>query len=598
MTERMPTAEEMLEPTADGLSKLARHVLGMDYWIDEKTGKMKRRTNFIIDGSAYHTCGLVNWGPHREMLQGMADDSSGSVIIMASRGGLKTSAVQAAIIQSILRDPDICIMVYMETRQQAVEMVRTVKSQFEQNLKLREVFGDWVPKKAKAKDGDDPTATFAWTDSKLTVGRRKNLSDKNPTLAAAGTDVTITGGHYHKIFIDDPTSWQQAMSVDQMKKAVRGYEQLVPILNPGGRFVVTCTPYDELDLSHHIRNEVAEDFRQIILDCGMRAVSDGKGGFSLEGEPRFPHHNKDFLAKQLRKMGPQQFNSQYALLTTNPADQVFYRDQFVEVPWHDRMSQMSCYVMTDSAASDLDTACYGVAAMVALDHHDVAYLLDLRVGRWKPQEFSTELLDMVAEWQSKVKIVGVTAENIGLNRVYRAFITREAQERNMRLNFIGIPRGIADGSKTQRIQSLQSRFAAGHFRVVNTCSTHYFDQGEAKVLWNPQGFKDEEGNLLPGGELVEEFLRFRIGSKKQTGKVDICDALADLQACDPRGKRFVAPSPKPWRDADAGAVRGTPQGPAGWDKREQIMRRGEIFGAGKTRPTNFWSRMASKVRSG
>lgn len=588
----MPTKEEMLEPTARGLSLLARHVLGMDYWIDEKSGKRKTTTKYVIDGKAHTTCGLVDWGPHEVMLDAMADDGRGSVLIMASRGGLKTSAVQAAIIQSILRDPNIAMMVYMETRQQAVRMVRTVKAQFERNRVLRELFGDWVPKKTKDEDGE--SSKFIWTDSEFIVGKRTDLSAKDPTLAAGGTDVTITGGHFHKIFIDDPTSWQQAMSVDQMKKAILGYEQLVPILNPGGRFVVTCTPYDELDLSHHLRNEVAEEFEPIILDCGMMAVSDGKGGYRLEGEPRFPHHNRAFLEKQLRSMGPIQFNSQYALVTTNPADQVFFREMFVEVPWKENMSQMSCYVLTDTAASDLDTACFSVAALVAVDHHDIAYLLDLRIGKWEPQKFADEVLDLIASWQSKVKIVGVTCENIALNRVYRAFMEREARDRNIRLHFIGIPRGVNDGSKTQRIQSLTARFGAGCFRVVNTCSNTYWDNGESKVLWNPRGFVDD-GKELPGGELVEEFVRFRLGSKKQTGKVDICDALADLQACDSRGQRYIKPSPKPWGNVDYAGQKfpGKGEGTVRWTNQ-----RNRDIAIGK-RPIkqSFYSRMAQIARS-
>lgn len=573
-----PDKEAMLQPTATGLSLLARHVLGMNYWKDFPSGRRKTRTNLLWDGERQTTCGLVDWGPHGRMLQFMADDELGSVLVMMSRGGLKTSGLQAGVIQHALRNPDAPQMIYMENYQdQTLETIGVVKRQFEENEVLKDVFGNLVGS--------------PWADDKLHWATRKGLDDRNPSLAGGATDKNRTGGHYDIIWIDDPTSPKQARSPEQMRKAIDGYEFLVPILNPGGRFIVTCTPYDENDLSHHIRSNLADEFRQLIIPCGMEAVSDGKGGFRLEGEPALPHHNRAFLEAQLKKMGAAKFNSQYALKTVNPSDRIFFREQFEQVPWHKTMAGMSTYVLTDTASSDADAACFSVAALVALDHNDVAYLLDLRVGRWTPEKFSSELIELVADWQSKVKIVGVTMENIGLNRVYRAYLEREARDRNVRLRFIGIPRGTGAPSKNQRIRSLTTRFQAGHFRVVETISRSYFDHGEERVLWNPDGFLSD-GQRLPDGELVDQFLRFRNSGGDQLN-IDICDALADLQSCDQRGMRYVTPSPRPWQGEAKPVFNGSPES---WNRVVRARERSDILSAPNRNSGSYWQRKANLTR--
>lgn len=574
-----PDKEEMLAPTAEGLSKLARYVLGMDYWLEYPSGRRKTRTRMVWDGEVRTTCGLVDWGPHRDMLQYMADDSMGNVLIMCSRGGLKTSGLQAGVIQSALRNPDVPQMIYMENyKDQTLETITAIKRQFESNEVLCDVFGDLVGK--------------PWADDKLFWATRQHLDDRNPSLAGGATDKNRTGGHYGKIWIDDPTSSKQARSAEMMRKAIDGFEFLVPILNPGGRFVVTCTPYDDGDLSHHIRHTLSDQFQQLIRPCGMEAVSDGRGGYRLEGTPAFPHHSKEFLAAQLATMGAAKFNSQYALKTVNPSDRVFFREQFQEVPWRKAMSQMSAYVLCDTATSDSEVACFSVACLVALDHNDVAYVLDIRVGRWTPDRFGAELLGLIAEWQHRVRIVGTSMENVTMNRVYRALLERMAQDKNLRLNLIGIPRGIGAPTKNQRIRSLVPRVAAGHLKVVETISRTFHDRGEERVMWDATGFKGEDGNY-PDGEFVDEFIRFRDSGGDQTN-VDICDALADLQATDPRGRRFITPSPKPWR-ADVELTTGG--GPEDWRKarnmvmRETLMERSQPHGRG-----SFWSQMARRAR--
>ncbi len=88
-----------------------------------------------------------------------------------------------------------------------------------------------------------------------------------------------------------------------------------------------------------------------------------------------------------------------------------------------------------------------------------------------------------------MKIVGVSMEKVTINHVYGDFLKREARERNIRLNFIDIPRSGNFQEKNRRIRSLTTRFQAGHIKIVETMRRSFIDAGEEKVLWDPHGFR-------------------------------------------------------------------------------------------------------------
>ncbi len=303
------------------------------------------------------------------------------------------------------------------------------------------------------------------------------------------------------------------------------------------------TPYDEHDMSYHIRTELGDHFKVLEIPCGMLATNDGKGGYQLVGEPVFPHMPAGFLKQQLERMGPQDFNAQYAMRVENPADQVFFRQQFGSAVWQPRFQQSAAYVLTDTATTDQDSGCHSVIAVGILDHDDVFYLADLRVGLWRPDRFVTELCDVVQEWRSRVSLQGIVMEKIGLNKVFRSQIEQELRLRGTSYRFIEIPRGVHVASKNQRIRGLVTRFVAQKFKVLDTCPKVYEEHGKTKLLWEPHGFLDPEtGRWLPDGELVQQFVRFRFGGGEQ--RVDIPDALADIDFYDTaKGKRFLHPTP-------------------------------------------------------
>lgn len=516
-----------LEETAEGLSFLARGLLGCDYWKVYETGEVNRQ-GMEWDGEWRDGCGFVDWGPHGEMANFLAEPpESGKVkLLMTSRGGLKTTGIQAKAVQKILKDPNIRIVVLMATGVLARDTLRVIKGHLT-NPRIEALFG-----KQKGP---------IWGRDAIEVAGRTQTNMREPTVLAVGVEGTIVGYHFDLALIDDLVDWKTSRSVDQMKKGIDCYIMLQPIMDPGSQQYVTMTPYHEEDLSHHLRYTLGDHVQSLVIDCGMSATLEKKGSFGLQGTPRFPHHTEKFLTAQLAHMGPYDFNTQYALKIHNPLDQVFHRDQFHVAEWDDEFIRTHAYILTDTAMSATEYSSKSVIALVLLDWDDRAYLADLRVGYWSMGQFVEQYLDVYSSWQSRTRICGVVMEQIVLNKAFRSTMEHAGRQQGILARFIQPTR--SNTQKATRIMGLTARFARGDFRVLDTVPRIYEDRGRTKVLWDPQGFETPVGPM-PGGELVDNFLRFRQGDKDQHN-VDIADAIADIELCDSSGKRVLRLPPKP-----------------------------------------------------
>lgn len=545
---------------------LARNVLGNDYDKSQKDGKK------INVG----TGGVRNSGPHAQMVAFVDGSGSNFKLMLCSRGTYKTTLLQARAIRAILLDPNSRILFGRHTYSSALEALDAIRDQLEHNEELVAMFGRQQGPK--------------WRREAFTVATRNQRGIREPSFSAFGTDKPVTGGHYDLIIWDDPITNLDAKSLPMLQKSRTILTELFPVLDPGGVMIVDMTPRDEEDISFYIKRELKQQFEILELDCGMWVTLDGEGRETLEGEPRFPHLTRERLYRELYAMKSPDFQTQYALRTTNPKDQCFYRDQFGLADWSAaRFERMSSYILVDTAVKDDQTGCFTAVALVALDWDDTAYLLDLSIGHWLPSRVKGEIIGMLERWHPRTRVCGVTMENVTMNHVYGSMLQDEARLRGLPWRPIGIPRGSNDGSKNMRIRGLEDRFKSGKFKVVSQARTgsaigvpvRYHDLGKGHTLFDPEGWKDHKtGAVLPAGELVDQFVRFRYSGS--AGDKDIPDALADLEAVDARGRRFVQPSPKTQHesqdDDSSRKVSGRDRGP------RRVLK------------SDFWSRMSQRAR--
>lgn len=489
---------------------MGRNILQFDYRKDEITSEEIRGPE----------CGISSLGPHKVMAAFIENPLTKLKMLQAPRGSLKSTLLEAWLIKEVIRNPNLRVLYGSETYSKALMFIGSIKERFEQNHILKGLFGDLEGPAGK------------WSAEKFTIkGRTRTMREH--TFQAFGPDKAVTGGHYDIIILDDLVSWINIATITSMEKVERAFRMVMPLLDPGGTLIVVGTRYHEEDLYGIIENEMGEKFDTLILECGFEVEEDENKQPYLVGSPKFVHLTKDFLEGKLVTMGMKDWISQYINRITTGASQHFRRDMFHTATWRPWMEDLAGYIVTDTATSQQEEGCYSVIGLIGLDSFRFMYLCDLRVGHFKPADFCEELFDVLEQWNNKIVVRKILFENGALQDVFLPLIKSMGRERGISISqkVHGLKRGSGEPGKVRRIQRLSGPLQHGKLIVLDTVAPTFYDLGKNKVLFQMDAHVGPNGEKLPGGELVNEFIQFPLTKKK-----DIPDAMADIEAVDNLGR--------------------------------------------------------------
>lgn len=463
--------------------------------------------------------GISPLSPHAEMAE-LFNHPTPYKHLEAPRDSFKSTFAQAWVMQQALKNRNTRVYWVQDTFKEAKKKLRAMRTMFSNNPKIIELWGD--------------LETDVWSNEGFILAGRTDLTLNDPTFEAAGLDVDITGSHRNIIVMDDLVNWKNVRTREGIEKTYDFFRAMLPLLEPGGSLLVIGTRHDHNDLYGTILSEFKKDFEIKVLGIGVKIVRKEDGTLDIQGKPTFKHLSYEYLSFRLRTMGERDFSAQYLNKILSSDRQVFHREQFKCCVWEDWMKNLQAYIVTDTATTTKEDGCFSVIGVIGLDEANNAYLLDLRIGRWVPTKFVYTLAEVVLQWQSKVRLTHMNLEDVSLNKVFRPQIEEEFKNSGIRLRIEPVPRGASDASKEQRIQALAARFEQGRFFVVtNTVPRTFVDDSRIRVLFDPYGFKREDGTPVPGGELVDQFVYFPSGAFR-----DIPDAIADIDFTDKRGKRL------------------------------------------------------------
>jgi hypothetical protein len=193
---------------------------------------------------------------HQEMLEWQDQHEEG--MILAFRGARKTSYLTIArAILEILCDANVRILFTSDAADQAKTFLRGVKSHFEQNEELREVFGDYSSGAPK------------WADGEIIVNRRTAVGMKEGTITCVGMETALLGRHFDVIIADDLVTDENSLTEGQREKVKNFYyKTLLPALEPKGRQWIIGTRWHEEDLYGWLGKEdfKGQTYRLGILD--------------------------------------------------------------------------------------------------------------------------------------------------------------------------------------------------------------------------------------------------------------------------------------------------------------------------------------------
>lgn len=495
---------------------LCRRLLGWDYdlaeFVDEQSGAVG--SGRVNEG----TGGVRATGPHSEMTK-FVDAGGSNLLLLAPRGSYKSTIGQGRAVRQLLAHPDSRVLYGMDTYERCKQKLIGIKTIFESNDKLLQCWGDMR--------GDK------WTDERFNL-KGVPAGRQEFSLQGFAIDRPATGGHYELIILDDVCNHVNTRTKDGIERIMTTFKQVSPLLVNGGVLLIMGTLYADNDLYNYIMREMPNLFKVLRIEAGMDIHWTQEGTMELVGDPVFAHLDKVRLGRELERMGYTEFAAQYLNRIVTGVHEPFRRAQFLPLPWNERqMNTYTGYVLTDTATSQKDEGCYSVVAYGLFDKAENFYLADLRVGHFTVPQYVEQFLDVLQTWGNRVYHRGELWERTVANDVFRASVDEEARRRGIRPMTIMVTRGANEHSKEQRIRALETRFAHNRFYVLDSVPRTFVDLQKIKLLWDPEGYRDEDDNILPGGELVEEFIRF-----PRYPKQDIPDAIADIDRSRLDGGRY------------------------------------------------------------
>ncbi len=169
---------------------------------------------------------------HEQFIKVFESRSPRKLVVMP-RGTFKSTLGSVAYpIWSLLRDPNLTILLDSELYSNSKNFLREIKTHFESE-KMQRFFGDQVGSK--------------WDEGEIILkSRTKNIKEASITVGGLGT--TKIGQHYQLIIGDDYNSPQNSETVEKCQKVIDHVRYNLNILNPGGEYLFIGTRYAERDV--------------------------------------------------------------------------------------------------------------------------------------------------------------------------------------------------------------------------------------------------------------------------------------------------------------------------------------------------------------
>lgn len=350
-----------------------------------------RFNEYIIQGDNQESALSVR--PHKELAD-LAQDWSGKrrKLILMPRGSFKSTVVTVAYsIQQICENPNIRILIGSEVNATAKKFLREIKDHFENNDRVRYLYGDHVRKKSR------------WTDDEITSRLRK-VNLKDATVFTTGIDQSRTGSHCDLAILDDPVSATNINTPEAREKTLQWYREISNnILDPSGHLIIIGTRWHYNDLYQYIIDEEKDDF-----DIHVREALLSDHAYKILTSPDLPVEEKAAMIddKELlfptrlgvrelwskyKSVGSAMFANQYLNRVMADEDAVFKLDNlryFDRTAEADRLKlrRLNTYITIDPAISQEDYADKTAIVVTGVDELNNWFVLDYEFDKMKPNE--------------------------------------------------------------------------------------------------------------------------------------------------------------------------------------------------------------------
>lgn len=418
-----------------------------------------------------------------------------------------------------LHGPDLRILICSETMKLAGQVTQTHRA-FRDLPGFRQVYGPLKHEPLRYGSGYN-----------LSTRRQKTLKDAS--VSVEGVDSESTGGRADVIIFDDLVTMASTRNADRLEKTHLKVLELLPFLEDWGIVWMYGTPYHLLDEYHRIEKRERErraEGKAPRYHCVRerpfkKPVPRDDKGFIIPKDIKLynfpvtlsPAALEDIYAEQDDEV----MSSQYFMQVLAGRFEIFTSSMFRFIESKRIRSNIRRYLLTDTATTEDEDNCRSVIITVDVEAGGRRIVRDYQAGYWAPSEFLDRLFEVARDWGP----CAATFERIGLNNVFRGWITERMTSGSVKFDLLEID-DRQQKTKDERIRSLQP-----FLRNANMV----FD---IDLLKRHPDFESD---------FLDEFLLYR-----QTALNDVPDALSDAFATyTPKGspqsvKIFYLAAPRDW----------------------------------------------------
>lgn len=329
----------------------------------------------------------------------------------------------------------------------AKKFLNEVKNELEANEELSRVYNEGKPfKNGRAR----------WTEHEIVLADARKgpgaISGKDVSIFAIGRGGQISSRHCDLLIADDVESAETVKTETVRNSTAQWWaREVIPVLSPGGQFIVVGTRKSHVDL-----------YQRLIDDPTWVTIKDAASVWRTdklpEEEPIWPEiwSKPALLVRKatLDKSDVLAWSQEYLNKPLPSSTQMFHPEtwpQYVDEPHSLAMREdVSVLQYWDLAISEKTTADFTVGICAAVDGDNNMYLLEVRRGHW---DFNTTLNAIGSLGASYPRVAGVGIEEVA----YQASAVQEAARRTM-LPIIPVK---IDKDKVTRARLVEARANVG-----------------------------------------------------------------------------------------------------------------------------------------
>jgi len=443
-----------------------------------------------------------------------------NMLRLYSRGtGKSTVHTIGFALWEAVRKPTIRQIIVNNREKNAVAFLRTIRQHLKYNLRFKMCY----PHLQLAKD-DQTEIVFI-------------LAEKDPrpepSIAAIGVRGNLVSAHWDIMHLDDIVSDKDMLSNEIREGTKVWFEAAQSLLNVGGRFSITGTPWHLDDLYAKIRedNRLLEEHRRYVIDV--------QGATNMDGSLAYPTVYPVGRLRALREtMGVGLYNSQ-VLCKPQPAETQLFSYDTVKLFDHrtNKNFYHGFYLYLDPATGkkgDVPGMDYNALVAGGLSPDGTLDIMRALLLRAKPSKICQLILQLHREYHFD----GVIVESNGFQEMIADELDRLATAKGMGLT---VHRMTNSKSKTLRISSIEPIWLRGYLRLRDdlvtfvdplTKTTSYHEFMEQVVGW-PVAAHDDAPDALASLCRAVKYLFHKVTIEEQlnvAGKGGIdAEAIAALR---------------------------------------------------------------------